>query len=139
MSSSFDINNIATSLNNKADTDLTNVVGALSDSAKAYFGGFAMPSNKYDVLELGASASKYTAPANGWFYIQKKAGVADAYVSFYVWGKAITLSKHSPSVDSGCTVLLPVEKGDEVSVTYSATGNTNVFRFFYAAGSESEV
>ena len=58
-----DIDEIVTDLNGKADVDLTNV----NNSGTALGGSWAMPSNTYVDLTLGASGATYTAPANGWF------------------------------------------------------------------------
>lgn len=70
-----DIDEIATDLNGKADTDLTNI----TNTAKVSIAHNAMPSDTYVDLTLGASDSVYTAPADGWFTISKIAG-SDWYI-----------------------------------------------------------
>jgi hypothetical protein len=97
---------------------------------------YAMPSNKYIDLTLGASGTTYTAPANGWFYLSKTAGsdwyfaelsvVKDGQTLFYIYADAYRTS--------ACSVIIPVKKGDNVKAVYNATGTTNYFRFIYAEG-----
>lgn len=135
-----DIDNIATDLNNKADTDLTNT----TDSAKVLMSGMAMPSDKYIDLTLGASDSTYTAPANGWFSIWKQAG-DPGYKPFLVIINTSSgdLSFETRPGETGDYVALrlsiPAKKGDVIRIVYDAIGPTKIFRFIYAQGSESEV
>jgi hypothetical protein len=95
----------------------------------------AMPSGKYIDLTLGASGSSYTAPANGWFYIAKKTAAASQFIEFKNKTKGYGLSQRIPS-DIGVWIefILPVQKGDELGVTYSASGTLGYFRFIYAEG-----
>lgn len=141
MAVNIDIDNIATDLNNKADKDLTNTVGALSSSAKEYFTKISLPSSKYINLTLGASGTTYTAPANGYFYINKVAGVS-SHTYIDLQNSTSGFSCRSNSITSTLTtqaVLLPVRKNDIAKVTYNVEGTTNSFKFIYAVGSESEV
>lgn len=98
--------------------------------------GFGFPSDRYDDLELGASGTLYTAPANGYFYLNKTVGgdwyyveisvVKDGKTLFYIFADAYRTSPGS--------IIIPVKKGDVVCVEYNATGVTNHFRFIYAEG-----
>ena len=133
-----DIDEIATDLNGKADTDLSNT----DDTAKILMSGMAMPSDTYDDLTLGASSTTYTAPANGWFYIsiqgtatgqQFVMGVKDTNNSTIYDITCVTAT--SANAVSG---ILPVKKGDRVEITYQTPGQLYNFRFIYAKGSESE-
>lgn len=126
-----DIDEIATDLNGKADTDLTNT----TDQAKILMGGMAMPSDKYIGLTLGASGSKYTAPANGWFLFAKTPS-ANGQIA-YLQGRTVVGGFYGIA-NTGYQLSLPVKKGDTVTVAYSLAGATNLFRFIYAEGSESE-
>lgn len=130
-----DIDEIATDLNGKADVDLTNVNNAGTSKSA----GWAMPSNTYKNLTLGSSGTSYTAPANGWFYFSKNAGASGKYISI----KNSTACNMQTELISNASnnvlhTYLPVSKGDTVIVEYDATGTTNLFRFIYAQGSESE-
>lgn len=134
MSVNIDIDNIATDLNNKADKDLTNSVGALSSSAKEYFTKISLPSDKYVDLTLGASGTSYTAPADGYFQLTKRASGAIQSVS--LWNSTISSFGIRTSVPSGenAACFLPVKKGDICSVTYATSGETITFRFYYTQG-----
>ena len=128
-------NSTKTDLNGKADTDLINA----TDQAKILMGGMAMPSDTYTNLTLGASGTQYTAPADGWFYIDKS-GNNGTYVGFVNFGINNTYKYATtiPIYNTNGVALLPVKKNDKITVNYNAAGTTNVFRFIYAQGSESE-
>ena len=129
-----DIDEIATDLNGKADTDLSNT----DDTAKILMSRMAMPSDTYDNLTLGASGSTYTAPANGWFFYTKVANNNNQYISLSNITNKIRIENKQNS-GGWCSVYLPVLKGQVVEVDYDAGGELKYFRFVYAKGSESEV
>lgn len=142
MAVNIDIDNIATDLNNKADKDLTNSVGALSSSAKEYFTKISLPSDKYVDLTLGASGATYTAPANGWFYFRGKGSAANSYVAFYYVGSSLLGAKGLGEGTAGvANISIQVAKGQQVVATYANinTSGDTFIRFIYAVGSESEV
>jgi hypothetical protein len=101
---------------------------------------YAMPSNTYIDLTLGASGSTYTAPADGWFYVNKIAGTDWHYVTITNTSKVSTgySDWRADYRTSPLTPMLPVQKGDVVKIEYNATGATQAFKFIYAQGSESE-
>lgn len=131
-----DIDEIATDLNGKADNDLTNV----NDSGTSRGAGWAMPSDTYEDLTLGASGTTYTAPANGWvqFTQRMKNG------SIIIANDTTRLCGHCSNNTSTMTTMncyIPVIKNDEFRVFYTGTteaNNDNRFIFIYAKGSESE-
>lgn len=95
-----------------------------------------LPTTSYDELTLRASGSTYTAPANGFFYLNKIAG-SDFYYTQIETVKNGNVFRRifvSEYQKSPCTFLYPVRKDDVVQITYNATGATNAFRFFYAEG-----
>ena len=96
----------------------------------------AMPSNKYVNLTLGSSGTTYTAPADGWFCVNKTIGTAYTKVDIIntTAGGLRTQARAGDSTGEWLYCYLPVSKGDSVSVEYSATGTTNFFRFIYANG-----
>ena len=131
------IDSIATDLNSKADTNLSNT----NNQAKILMSGMGMPSIRYIDLTLGASGSTYTAPANGWFTLRKIANsdgsANDKYCEIY--NNTSSTGVHNNGMYGFlfiCTI--PVLKGDIIQINYNATGNTDLFRFIYAQGSESE-
>ena len=96
--------------------------------------GIGFPSSRYEDLTLGASGTKYTAPANGWFYLNKATGGTNQYIVIDNNTKGYGFML--PCYNSGVNLRdkLQVQKGDIVSVWYSASGTTNTFRFIYAEG-----
>lgn len=134
-----DIDEVATDLNGKADTDLTNA----TDQAKILMGGMAMPSNKYIDLTLGASGTEYVAPANGWFYIDKlQSGYENVLALAYpeMVNGAYIFSSYLRCVGNSYSqqLSIPVRKGQPVKCNYDSNGTCRLFRFYYAVGSESE-
>ena len=99
--------------------------------------GFGFPSKRYVDLELGASSTRYTAPANGWFAFIKLSSASNQQV---ILANTSSGSIRSNSVSNGSGtwlgVYVPAKKGDTVAAEYSAAGETKVFRFIYAEGEE---
>lgn len=122
-------------ISGKADVDLANV----NDSGTSRSAGWAMPSNTYIDLTLGASGTTYTAPANGWLV---------AYNANSDYGSIVLLNTNSylritasnKAGFSDGSAFIPCKKNDVVQLTYTGTfGSTNGWlRFVYAVGSESE-
>ena len=96
-----------------------------------------LPSNRYDELELLTSDSTYTAPANGWFYVNKQAGEAGKYLNLYNITSGITHNSHPSTASYSTRLSIVARKGDIVKVEYTLTGVTNTFRFVYAQGNGS--
>lgn len=97
----------------------------------------SIPSDKYEDLTLLASEQPYTAPENGYFYLSK-AGSNGQYIS--ILNPSTGISLYSEKYSNGSPrVLYRVKKGDEVTITYTTTGTTNYFRFYYDIGAASSV
>lgn len=98
--------------------------------------GLAMPSSRYTDLTLGADGTKYTAPANGWFQIDKTAGRND--FAFLVLKNETSGLRNNPSVNGANFAMLsafvPSIRGNVIIISYNLTGNTNMFRFIYTQG-----
>ena len=118
--------------NNKADTDLTNV----TDSAKVMMSGMGMPSSKYISLTFGASGTKYTAPANGWFIFSKRGSATGQWMTAYCGAQRQCYTSSISS--SEATIYMAVKKGDVLTLTYNLGGENMFSCFIYAQGSESE-
>lgn len=116
-------------LDNKTNLNMDN----LNVDGKSLISGLGMPSDECVVLTLGASGTTYTAPANGWFYLSKTAGKTDAYISLVING-SFGQTIHVPGAGNQNRTFIPTRKGDTLTVTYSATGETSAFRFYYAEG-----
>lgn len=90
-----------------------------------------MSSDYKIVLTLGASGTRYTAPADGWIYLNKKTGDDDQYIEIGQNGaNRVYYNKNNVAL-----MLHPVTKGT-FTVTYTASGTTVLFAFFYAVGSQ---
>ena len=127
---SVDINKVYEDINLKANTSANN----FSSAGKQILSELSMPSkNKYTDLTLGASGAIYTAPANGWFLIDKSANDQEYVYIGSTSGAAFTLSS---SGLQGICATIPVPKGEAISVAYNASLQTNRFRFIYATGEE---
>lgn len=111
---------------NKADVDLSNV----NNSGKSIAAGWAMPSTFFEALTLGASGASYTAPKNGYFDLRKGANAGE-YIK--ITGQ-VEIAISQATNDSALSCFTPVKKGDSVSIFYTASGTTYLFRFVYAEG-----
>lgn len=98
-------------------------------------------SDRYDDLELKASGSTYTAPANGWFWIQKISSSTGQYLTPVIKDSngniKYTLTSQPTAAGYDAEILAPVSKGDVISIAYSVDGATKSFRFIYAKGNGS--
>lgn len=98
-------------------------------------------SDRYDDLELKASGSTYTAPANGWFWIQKLSSSTGQYLTPVIKDSngniKYTLTSLPTAAGYDAEILAPVSKGDVISIGYSVGGATKSFRFIYAKGNGS--
>jgi len=112
------------------DIDYGEILEALNDKVDLD-GSWSFPSASYDDLTLGSSGATYTAPADGYFAINKTAGSSNLY---------LTMSNNSNNMETGnlyaatgqFRCYIPAKKGDKVAVYYTMTGTTNMFRFIYA-------
>lgn len=120
-----------------ASVDLSNY------ATKQFAKDASFPSVRFDELTLGASLSEYVAPANGYFVVQKVAGMDKAWFNFEVLLEnktVIFLSSYmSPAKAEWVSVSVPVLKGQLVRVSYDMPGETKYFRFIYAQGENEDV
>lgn len=135
-----DINQVYEDINLKADRDELNFyakkdLSNLTAEGKSYASGLGMPSNRYIDLTLGASGSRYTAPANGWYVIAKQASVAGQYWYFAnesAGNLCYSISTHNNN--QTVEAFIPAKKGDIIGVSYNIDSYTVFFRFVYAEG-----
>lgn len=129
--SEMDWSQWASSLQSKATIDMDN----LSTAGKAKVAELAMPSNKYINLTIGASESRYTAPANGWVSFSYTTKTADRYITLENlsgnWG---VVSWCPVGYDYGMGIALPVLKQDVFRIGYIADGSVKSLKFYYAQG-----
>ena len=130
----FDIDAIATDLNGKADVDLTNV----NNSGTSLGASWTMPSSTYKTLTLGSTGTDYLMPANGWVCFAKRAGASNEWANITNRTNGYFQERTATYANNHVAFLVPVCKNDTVRLSYSLTGTTTSFRFYYAKGSESE-
>jgi len=116
--------------------DITNLKDAklFTTTGQAAVANMAMPSDKYIDLTLGATGSTYTAPADGYIYINKASNNANEWIFTVtgVYSSGITQA----AAGTNTRLLMPVSKDSVVTVNYTLGGATNVFRFIYANGAK---
>lgn len=127
-----DIDEVATDLNGKADTDLTNV----ENIGKSKMAHSAMPSSTYDEWVVGASGSTYTAPADGWVIAQGACTASSGWANLYT-SENVNTSYTMYGANIGYKIFVPVSKGSTVLLGYSNV-SISVFYFVYANGSAHE-
>ena len=97
-----------------------------------------MPSAKNVGLTLGTSGNHYTAPADGWFFLNKTVGTANTRIEMYnssINFRTVTSTGGLSTTGwAYCSIL--ANKGDVVQVSYNVTGDTNRFCFIYANGAK---
>ena len=106
---------------------------AVDRNDSSWLSGLGMPSSRYIDLTLGATGATYTAPANGWFAVDKSTGASNERIGMYNSKTRVSSILWAPS-GQALRIFVPVKKGDEISIHYTATGSTNIFRFVYAEG-----
>lgn len=94
------------------------------------------PSTRYDDVTLLASGTQYTAPADGWFTVQKISGQGNAFLVLQNDTKGMS-NGHGVSSEATITPMsatIRCSKGDLVSLTWTGNGALNYFRFIYGKG-----
>lgn len=125
-------------LANKLDLDATN----LNTAGKTYIAELSFPSTKAVDVNLLASGSTYTAPANGWFAICGHFGNITGALGMLNTTSLLCAQDKANDGDWSCLVSLKASKGDNVVIRYSinpllsAAGGTPYFKFVYAKGDE---
>ena len=93
-----------------------------------------MPSNRYINLTLGASGSRYTAPANGYVYCERNSTSGSKFVSISIVNGELGVYGLATAGVNNTRIFLPVKKGEKFKVSYSVEVDYFKFRFFYAEG-----
>ena len=112
-----------------ASVDLDNV----SATGKASVANWAMPSGTYDDLTLGASGASYTAPADGWVYVNRSGSSNDIIIVVGDQNDSSVNYAIRNIISGKNPAFIPVRKGEKFWVSYTS-GTTNAFRFYYAVG-----
>ena len=113
---------------------LNQVFHAIDFRDSSTISSWVMPSDKYENLTLGATGTLYTAPASGYFSLQKVSGSDNKYIALQ--SKNMQIRVYSTGTGSELNCWVPVGRGQKIAVYYNATGATNFFKFIYAKGDE---
>lgn len=132
MSDQIDVNAIADALNDRLNSDCSN----LSNTGKSTISIFGMPSTRYIDLTLGSSGADYTAPATGWVYFNKGAS-SGKWMNLINVTKGFRVDATSAAAYGEDVGFIPVAKNDVFRVNYTADQNLNYFRFIYAEGEKN--
>lgn len=127
-----DIDQIATDLNLKADTDLANV----TNTGTSLVASWSSPSSQYVGLTIGASGASYTAPSDGFVFLSYNITTSSiGYITIEQDGLSDQSVYYGASYQA-VYIMRPVHKG-LFSIAY---GNTSFvdFRFYYLKGNKHE-
>lgn len=102
----------------------------------SWLSSLGMPSNKYIDLTLGANEATYTAPANGWVALRKKATASGQYMAVGLNISNFNNSCFATASGQALSVITPVSKNAKIYVAYNLGGETLSFKFYYAEGEE---
>lgn len=127
------INNIVSRYKNRSVdyTDLKKLIG-LDTLGRKTVASLFLPSTRYIDLELQASNTLYTAPANGFFTLWKNSTTAIQFVSIENIDNKIQCNNFG----SSNMLYVPVQKGNRIRIAYDSAGTTQIFRFIYAEGAK---
>lgn len=93
----------------------------------------SMPSKHYVSLTVGATGTSYTAPTDGWIYVETASSTANqGWVSVNVNSLAYTSGLDIDRTGIG-KVFIPIQGKTTFTITYGGT-TISKLRFFYAAG-----
>ena len=119
--------------NGYANIDLTN----LSEKGKELITDFTAPSQRNIDITLEASGSKYTAPANGYVFVNMSSNTENSWFMLYNEtahigsGFNITPTSIDPN-----KIFVPVKRDDVVLYKYSDNQTLQEFKFIYLGGEE---
>ena len=107
---------------------------SLSPGIKSQLITYSFPSTRTINLTLTESPMSYTAPANGWVYLNKD---ADNGTQIALKNSTKNIMYRScASFSTALSVIVPVSKDDVITALYNAQGTTNDFKFIYAQGED---
>lgn len=121
-------NATVTGIDAKANIDADNFTA----TGKSTLASYAMPSSKYIDLTLGASGATYTAPANGWYVLNKTSTGSNQRLAMLSGGCIVSVFSSASS--QPLALMIPCTKGTKIEARYTVAGTTNEFRFYYAEG-----
>lgn len=128
-----DIDEIASDLNLKAETDLSNLTAA----GNIYGSKLYAPSSVNEAVTIGSSGADYTAPSNGWVYAQGTQSSSGGWMALVNATSGIISRAQTSYNNSIHNVYIPVQKGDTFQLHWANVGSRSL-TFVYAEGSKTE-
>lgn len=128
-----DIDQIASDLNLKAETDLSN----LTSAGNIYGSKLYAPSNVSEAVTIGSSGANYTAPSNGWVHAQGQQTSSGGWIALVNATSGILSRAQTSYNNSIHNIYIPVQKGDTFQFHWTNVGS-RVLTFIYAEGSKTE-
>lgn len=121
---------ITEKLSEKVNKDATN----FTNTGKSNIANMSMPSSNITSLSIGASGTKYTAPADGYFWL-RLAIDSGGFVQISISG--LDLAWTMPS-QRQFSYTIPVSKGSVLDLVYSnrTPSNFEFLAFVYANGAQ---
>jgi hypothetical protein len=129
-----EIGNLSSSSSKIDNFQTKQVFRALDYNDKYNITSWAMPSDKYIDLTIGATGAIYVAPANGFINVIINSANGYVYVNCFDSNNTYCYSSTESNGTSttGSRALCPIRKGHKYQVSYS--GTVSQFRFIYAQG-----
>ncbi len=110
---------------NKFNVDNYKNIVSVQDS---YVTSCASPTDGLVNLTIGATGSTYTAPFDGWFMFAAKATATGQFIRA-VSTKGLGVTSYITVANETGRIILPVQKGDVVTIGYTATKNGGTMRW----------
>lgn len=114
------------------------VLQAVDYNDTKFIANQAMPSDRY--LDLSSTTitdgMTLTAPADGYYSLYKAASAAGQMIGLLNAVSGLAVRSYASNTGDTLGVIIPVSKGQTITVRNNAGGNTTYFRFIYANGSK---
>lgn len=111
-------------------------IRAVDYSDSSTVSGWGMPSSKYIDLTIGATNTRYTAPANGWVNFEMRM-TSGLHQLSNVTKNYLGMVQYTTGTNTMTVSCIPVCKGDIFTIVYNNQGSNtanNRLRFMYAEG-----
>lgn len=116
------------------ELDMHTAFRAVDYNDTEYMAHQAMPSDRYVDLTLPTTGGTITAPADGYITVLKAAGANGQFFAMINNTNGANVNTISTEGLSNLRLLMPVSKGDVITINYTTSGATGAFRFIYANG-----
>lgn len=127
---------LSNALQNQQVIDCAEVLNELKQKTNPSQAAHAsMPSDRYIDLTVGASGTKYTAPADGYANLSKSSEAGISYFFLNNSTTKIAISEHLPAVGCNGSIWIPVSKDDIFTISYNGTAPSSL-KFIYAKGAQ---